>query len=204
MARVKSEGLSRGFGSSFQINVGDENGEGGGDNNTNANNNNTTTTTVEATDTEQVEFANASAATLAVFDSACQTLMYVLCYRMDDIVRHGGEPAETLRSMPLRQILYSRLQPLHTCVSEVVIEFLVRAAAAGMEGFDQALIERHKREDKERKDRPDGGGAGERFHRRGRRRASLLSRDRAPDRTTASAYVARSRWRRSGGRWRRL
>ena len=155
VARVKSEGgLSRGFGSSFQINVGDENGEGGDDNDDNND-------TMSATDSpSQVEFANASAATLAVFDSACQTLMYVLCYRMDDIVRHGGEPAEILRSMPLRQILYSRLQPLHTCVSEVVIEFLVRAAAAGMEGFDQALIERHKREDKERKDRPDGGGAG--------------------------------------------
>mgnify|MGYP001425449286 FL=1 len=51
VARVKSEGLSRGFGSSFQINVGDENGEngegGGGDDNTNAknNNNNAKTTT---------------------------------------------------------------------------------------------------------------------------------------------------------------
>ena len=164
VARVKSEGLSRGFGSSFQINVGDENGEngegGGGDDNTNAknNNNNNNNNNNEATDTEQLEFANASAATLAVFDSACQTLMYVLCYRMDDITRHGGEPAETLRSMPLRQILYSRLQPLHTCVSEVVVEFLVRAAAAGMEGFDQALVARHKREDKERKDRAEGGG----------------------------------------------
>ena len=132
VARVKSEGLSRGFGSSFQINVGDENGEGGDDNDDNND-------TMSATDTERVEFANASAATLAVFDSACQTLMYVLCYRMDDITRHGGEPAETLRSMPLRQILYSRLQPLHTCVSEVVNEFLLRPAAAGMEGFDQAL-----------------------------------------------------------------
>ena len=163
VARVKSEGLSRGFGSSFQINENGENGDtAGGDGNTNTNNNNNSNeaTATATTATEQVEFANASAATLAVFDSACQTLMYVLCYRMDDITRHGGEPAETLRSMPLRQILYSRLQPLHTCVSEVVIEFLVRAAAAGMEGFDQALIERHKREDKERKDRADGGGAG--------------------------------------------
>jgi len=167
VARVKSEGLSRGFGSSFQINVGDENGEngeggGGGDDNSNAKNNNSSNNNNnnnnnEATDTEQLEFANASAATLAVFDSACQTLMYVLCYRMDDITRHGGEPAETLRSMPLRQILYSRLQPLHTCVSEVVVEFLVRAAAAGMEGFDQALVVRHKREDKERKDQTGGG-----------------------------------------------
>ena len=156
---LKSEGLSRGFGSSFQINENGEGGEGGDDDNNNNNNNNSSRTAVgQQSDTEQVDFANASAATLAVFDSACQTLMYVLCYRMDDMVRHGGEPAEILRSMPLRQILYSRLQPLHTCVSEVVIEFLVRAAAAGMEGFDQALIERHKREDKERKDRLDGGG----------------------------------------------
>ena len=121
-----------------------------------------------------MEFANASAATLAVFDSACQTLMYVLCYRMDDITRHGGEPAETFRSMPLRQILYLASSPSTPASPRWSSSFWVRAAAAGMEGFDQALIERHKREDKERKDRADGARAGGRwkFHRRGRRRAS--------------------------------
>lgn len=147
VARVRGEGLSRGFGSSFAI---DENGGGS---QSGSEGEDPRETRPQSNDTEHTrEFANATAATLTVFDSACQALMYVLCYRMESLVKHGGEPAEHLRSMPLRQILYSRLQPLHTCLDSVIKEFLFRAAAAGVEGFDQALFEQYKLESAARKE----------------------------------------------------
>lgn len=151
VARVRGEGLSRGFGSSFAI---DENG-GGSQSRSEGEDPRVPSETRPnpSTETEHTrEFANATAATLTVFDSACQALMYVLCYRMESLVKHGGEPAEHLRSMPLRQILYSRLQPLHTCLDSVIKEFLFRAAAAGVEGFDQALFEQYKLESAARKE----------------------------------------------------
>ena len=147
----RGEGLSRGFGSSFAI---DENG-GGSQSRSEGEDPRVPSETRPnpSTETEHTrEFANATAATLTVFDSACQALMYVLCYRMESLVKHGGEPAEHLRSMPLRQILYSRLQPLHTCLDSVIKEFLFRAAAAGVEGFDQALFEQYKLESAARKE----------------------------------------------------
>ena len=127
--------LARGFGSSFEIADG-ESGSGSGEG--------------EGADvrrpTSAPEFADASAATLAVFDSACQALMYVLVYRMEDILRAGGAPAEALRALPLRDVLYSRLEPTKTCLPSVVLEFLHRAADAGLPGFDDDLVARHKAE----------------------------------------------------------
>jgi len=47
-------------------------------------------TASEAANVSASEYATASAATLAVFDSACQALMYALVYRMEDILKAGG------------------------------------------------------------------------------------------------------------------
>ena len=126
--------LARGFGSSFEIaDDGSESGMGDSAEKASA--------LVAAS-----EYADASAATLAVFDSACQALMYVLVYRMDDILEAGEAPAEALRALPLRDVLYSRLEPTKTCLPSVVLEFLHRAADAGLPGFDDHLVERHKAE----------------------------------------------------------
>ena len=133
--------LARGFGSSFKI--AESASESGG------------APEPEKPETgarvEDSGFANASAATLAVFDSACQALMYVLVYRMEDILNAGGEPSEALRALPLRDALYNRLEPTKTCLPSVVLEFLHRAADAGLPGFDDALVERHKSERREAK-----------------------------------------------------
>ena len=56
------------------------------------------------------EYANASAATLAVFDSACQALMYVLCYRMEDVLRFGGNPPRSFGGCRCADTCW-RLQP---------------------------------------------------------------------------------------------
>jgi len=141
--------LSRGFGSSFEIADG-ESGSGSGEG--------------EGADvrrpTSAPEFADASAATLAVFDSACQALMYVLVYRMEDILRAGGAPAEALRALPLRDVLYSRLEPTKTCLPSVVLEFLHRAADARLPGFDDDLVERHKAERRAARSAGDAGENG--------------------------------------------
>jgi len=81
--------------------------------------------------------------TLAVFDSACQAMMYVLCYRAEDILRAEGAAATTLRTLPLCEVLYSHLRPLHTCLPSVVTEFLHRAVGAGMNGFTLDLLQEH-------------------------------------------------------------
>lgn len=81
--------------------------------------------------------------TLAVFDSACQAMMYVLCYRAEDILRVEGAPAAALRSLPLLEILYSHLRPLYTCLPSVVTEFLHRAVSASMDGFTDVLLSEH-------------------------------------------------------------
>ena len=81
--------------------------------------------------------------TLAVFDSACQAAMYVLCYRAEDIMRAEGSSAMTLRSLPLCEVLYSHLRPLSTCLPSVVTEFLHRAVGASMNGFTQVLLKEH-------------------------------------------------------------
>ena len=102
--------------------------------------------------------AEASAATLAIFDSACQALMYVLCYRMEDVLRRGGEPAAAVRALPLRRVLYSRLQPTRACLPSVVSEFLRRASEAGLDGFDAAFVRRALREREEAEDPRKGKG----------------------------------------------
>ena len=81
--------------------------------------------------------------TLAVFDSACQAAMYVLCYRAEDIMRAEGSSAMTLRSLPLCEVLYSHLRPLSTCLPSVVTEFLHRAVGASMNGFTHVLLKEH-------------------------------------------------------------
>lgn len=81
--------------------------------------------------------------TLAVFDSACQAMMYVLCYRAEDILRVEGAPAAALRALPLLEILYSHLRPLYTCLPSVVTEFLHRAVSAKMNGFTDVLLREH-------------------------------------------------------------
>ena len=143
-------GLTRGFGSSFKIHEsgsesgGSEGGLGLGEDPNDPGNSGVS------------EFANASAATLAVFDSACQCLMYVIVYRMEDVLRLGDEPADQLRKLPLLQALYNRLEPLKTCLPSVVLEFLHRASDAGLPGFDDELVTRHKAERKEAKSNIEG------------------------------------------------
>ena len=44
-------------------------------------------------------FAEASAATLAIFDSACQAMARP-SYRMEDVLRRGSEPAAAVRALP--------------------------------------------------------------------------------------------------------
>ena len=126
--------LARGFGSSFEI------ADGGGESEAGEGAEKASALSAAS------EYADASAATLAVFDSACQALMYVLVYRMDDILEAGEAPAEALRALPLRDVLYSRLEPTKTCLPSVVLEFLHRAADAGLPGFDDDLVARHKAE----------------------------------------------------------
>ena len=80
---------------------------------------------------------------LAVFDSACQAMMYVICYRAEDISRAGGTTAMKLQSLPLCEVLYSHLRPLATCLPSVVTEFLHRAVGANMNGFTSVLLKEH-------------------------------------------------------------
>ena len=83
--------------------------------------------------------------------------MYVLVYRMDDVLKSGGAPAEALRSLPLLNALYNKLDPLKTCLPSVVLEFLHRASDARLPGFDDDLIGRHVAERKADKHAKPGG-----------------------------------------------
>ena len=156
-ASGSSGALARGFGSSFKIaDSGSESGGSEGE----IKNRSRADTASEAANVSASEYATASAATLAVFDSACQALMYALVYRMEDILKAGGAPAEALRALPLRDVLYSRLEPTKTCLPSVVLEFLHRAADAGLPGFDDDLVERHKAERRAARSAGDAGDVG--------------------------------------------
>ena len=80
---------------------------------------------------------------LAVFDSACQAMMYVICYRAEDISRAGGTTAMKLQSLPLCEVLYSHLRPLATCLPSVVTEFLHRAVGANMNGSSRVFFSKN-------------------------------------------------------------
>lgn len=62
----------------------------------------------------------------SVFYSACQALLYVLCYRMPQL---AGSPTELqlLHGLPLRALLSHPLNPLKMCLESVVQEFARQA-----------------------------------------------------------------------------
>lgn len=89
-----------------------------------------------------------------VFYSACQALLYVLCYRMPQL---AGSPSElkALRGLPLRVLLTHPLNPLKMCLESVVQEFARQATHVPGLGLSDVL-EAHFRA---RQERAGFGGA---------------------------------------------
>ena len=78
---------------------------------------------------------------LIAFDSCCQAVMYILCYRCDDVAQSGDECKRRLQALPLKEILYApNLEPLQSCLPSVVQEFLKNASAAQILGFYEDLV----------------------------------------------------------------
>ncbi|KAJ7532365.1 hypothetical protein O6H91_13G000700 [Diphasiastrum complanatum] len=63
-----------------------------------------------------------------VFYSVCQAVMYVLCFRLRELVE-DPEQKTALRSLKLQQLVEHRLNPLNVCLPSVVEEFLKQAKA---------------------------------------------------------------------------
>ncbi|KAH7421980.1 hypothetical protein KP509_13G084500 [Ceratopteris richardii] len=66
-----------------------------------------------------------------VLYSACQAIMYVLCFKMRALLDDSVERA-TLCKLPLNDLLRHSLNPLKLCLPSVVEEFLKQATAAGL------------------------------------------------------------------------
>ena len=89
---------------------------------------------------------------LNAFDSCCQAVMYILCYRCDDIANKDDESKKRLQALPLREILYAQtLEPLQSCLPSVVQEFLKNASAANILGFTEDMIDAFSKQTEERK-----------------------------------------------------
>jgi RNA polymerase I-specific transcription initiation factor RRN3 len=89
---------------------------------------------------------------LNAFDSCCQAVMYILCYRCDDIANEDDESKKRLQALPLREILYAQtLEPLQSCLPSVVQEFLKNASAANILGFTEDMIDAFSKQTEERK-----------------------------------------------------
>eukprot|EP00250_Pteridium_aquilinum_P022193 c25320_g1_i3 orf=194-1981(+) len=64
-----------------------------------------------------------------VLFSACQAVMYVLCFRMRELLDDPNERG-ALYSLPINDLLRHSLNPLKLCLPSVVEEFLKQATAA--------------------------------------------------------------------------
>lgn len=64
-----------------------------------------------------------------VFFSACQAVMYILCFRMKKLM-DDSEQHTVLSSLPIEQLLRHNLNPLKLCLPSIVEEFLKQAKAA--------------------------------------------------------------------------
>ena len=89
---------------------------------------------------------------LNAFDSCCQAVMYILCYRCDEIANNDEKSKKRLQALPLREILYApTLEPLQSCLPSVVHEFLKNASAANILGFTEDMIDTFSKQTEERK-----------------------------------------------------
>ena len=89
---------------------------------------------------------------LNAFDSCCQAVMYILCYRCDEIANNDEKSKKHLQALPLREILYAQtLEPLQSCLPSVVHEFLKNASAANMLGFTEDMMDTFSKQTEERK-----------------------------------------------------
>lgn len=77
----------------------------------------------------------------ALFYASMQAALYALCYRLDALLVDGGA-AETLRALPLQQLVDHPLAPLAGIMPDVADEFARRAAAAGLADCTRALAQR--------------------------------------------------------------
>ena len=89
---------------------------------------------------------------LNAFDSCCQAVMYILCYRCDEIANNDAKSKKRLQALPLREILYAQtLEPLQSCLPSVVHEFLKNASAANILGFSEDMVATFSKQTEERK-----------------------------------------------------
>jgi RNA polymerase I-specific transcription initiation factor RRN3 len=74
-----------------------------------------------------------------VFYSACQAVIYVLCFRMKSMV---GIPRlrSQLDHMPIESILNHSLNPLKACLPSIVEEFLAQAKSARMFSLSDTFV----------------------------------------------------------------
>ncbi|MCO5601785.1 hypothetical protein L7F22_055910 [Adiantum nelumboides] len=73
-----------------------------------------------------------------VLYSACQAIMYVLCFRMKNLLDDQNE-REMLYKLPLDDLLRHTLNPLKLCLPSVVEEFLKQATAAHLVNANLSL-----------------------------------------------------------------
>lgn len=64
-----------------------------------------------------------------VFYSACQAVMYVLCFRLKDLTE-DSKLKRILRNLPLQELVEHHLKPLMVCLPSVVEEFVKQASIA--------------------------------------------------------------------------
>uniref|UniRef100_A0A6M2F4S1 RNA polymerase I-specific transcription initiation factor RRN3 n=1 Tax=Populus davidiana TaxID=266767 RepID=A0A6M2F4S1_9ROSI len=74
-----------------------------------------------------------------VFYSACQGIMYVLCFHMKSIMNVPTLKSQLLL-MPIEPILKHKLGPLEVCLPSIVNEFLRQAKAAHLFTISKAFI----------------------------------------------------------------
>lgn len=73
-----------------------------------------------------------------VLYSACQAIMYVLCFRMKTLLDDPNE-REILYKLPLNDLIRHNLNPLKLCLPSVVEEFLKQATAAHLVNANLSL-----------------------------------------------------------------
>lgn len=64
-----------------------------------------------------------------VFYSACQAVMYVLCFRLRELTE-DHKLKRVLRNLPLQELVEHHLKPLNVCLPSVVEEFVKQASIA--------------------------------------------------------------------------
>ncbi|KAH9302628.1 hypothetical protein KI387_014211, partial [Taxus chinensis] len=85
-----------------------------------------------------------------VFYSACQAIMYVLCFRLKSLI---DDPKQRLliEALPLKEILEHKLNPLKVCLPSVVEEFLRQVKAVHLFDVSQFITANNMLETNESK-----------------------------------------------------